>query len=183
MKKLTLVIGGARSGKSAAAEQLAGYDRKVAYVATGRVLDDETRERVRRHQARRPRAWRTFEQQLELDRLVPQLAKEYDVILVDCALLYVTNLFLGQEENPATEADILAAVERLLRACREAEAEVVLVSGEVGCGIVPENALARRFRDVMGRVNQRLAEKADEVYHVVAGIPLRIKPASPRVHA
>jgi adenosylcobinamide kinase/adenosylcobinamide-phosphate guanylyltransferase len=205
MGRITLVLGGARSGKSEVAERLAapagrgihpegihpeGDDgaRKVAYIATSLVLDDEMRERVRIHRARRPQTWRTYEQATDLDLLVRQLAKEADVILIDCALMYVSNLFFVDEEEAAgpvvkrsayyraSEARIDDAINRLLAAC-EAAPDVIIVSGEVGCGIVPENALARRFRDIMGLVNQRLAERADEVYSVTAGIPVRIKAA------
>ena len=190
MGKITLVLGGARSGKSEVAERLAapagrgihpeGDDgaRKVAYIATSLVLDDEMRERVRIHRARRPQTWRTYEQATDLDLLVRQLAKEADVILIDCALMYVSNLFFVDEEEAAGEARIVGAINSLLAAC-EAAPDVIIVSGEVGCGIVPENALARRFRDIMGLVNQRLAERADEVYSVTAGIPVRIKAAEP----
>jgi adenosylcobinamide kinase/adenosylcobinamide-phosphate guanylyltransferase len=172
---MILILGGARSGKSQFAEKMA--TGKVAYVATSEALDDEMRERIRKHQARRPKNWRTFEQPLDIDKLVPKLADEFDGIIIDCATLYVTNIFLGQETGPATEGDVLAAVERLIKACSGARATVIIVSNEVGSGIVPENAMARQFRDIMGFANQRLAAAADEVYFTVAGIPMKIKPA------
>jgi len=171
--KISLVIGGARSGKSALAESLVGRDRRVVYVATGLPLDDEMRERIRRHQARRPPSWRTFEQQTDLELLLPRIAGECDAILIDCATLYVSNMLLAGGD----EASILAATDRLLKSCRETGRDVVIVSNEVGCGIVPDNPLGRLFRDVMGLVNQRIAATADEAHLVVAGIPMRIKPA------
>lgn len=178
---MILVLGGARSGKSLLAEKL--VSGKVAYIATGAALDDEMRERVRKHRARRPRGWRTFEQQLDLDKLAPKLAEEFDGIIIDCATLYVTNIFLSQETGPATEGDVLAAIDRLVKACSGTKATVIIVSNEVGSGIVPENALARQFRDIMGFVNQRLAAAADEVYFTVAGIAMRIKPAAADTNA
>ena len=176
MGRTILIIGGARSGKSALAEQLAGRERKVAYVATASALDDEMRERIRRHRRRRPKNWTTFEQQLEIDKLLPSLSEDYDAILIDCMVLYVTNMLLGDELERVSDAAILSAVDHLLRASRLSKADVLIVSNEVGCGIVPEADLARHFRDVMGLANQRLAAGADEVYHVVAGIAQRIKP-------
>ena len=190
MGKLVLIIGGARSGKSQLAETMAQgalslpAARKVAYLATSEALDDEMRERIRKHRARRPKSWQTFEQPLDLDKLVPKLSGKFDAIIIDCATLYVTNVLLRQEAGPVTEGDVLAAVDRLVKACLETEATVIIVSNEVGSGIVPDNAMARQFRDIMGFANQRIAAAAEEVYFTVAGIATRIKPVgNARPHA
>ena len=177
MGKLTLVIGGARSGKSAFAEGLAGRERKVAYIATATAEDEEMRERILKHRLARPRTWTTYEQPAEADALLPSLAGKCDAVLFDCALLYVSNMLLADTLDRVSDAGIFSAIERLLRAARAAPFDTILVSGEVGCGVVPLDALVRRFRDVMGEVNQRLAAQADEVYYVVAGLPHRLKPA------
>jgi len=176
MGKIIVVLGGARSGKSAFAEELAGRDRKVAYVATATPLDEEMHERIRRHRLRRPKGWVTYEQPLEIAELLPTLSEGYESVLVDCMTLYVTNMLLTDALERESEAGVLSAIDRFLRACAAVRSDVIVVSGEVGCGVVPADEMARRFCDVMGLVNQRLAKHADEVYHVIAGIGRRIKP-------
>jgi adenosylcobinamide kinase / adenosylcobinamide-phosphate guanylyltransferase len=173
--KLILVVGGARSGKSEFAEARAGRDRRVAYIATGVAFDDEMVERVQRHQRRRPATWRTHEQKVDVDRALPGLCKTFDAVLLDSLTQLITNLLLA-DEGANAEANALLAVDRLLRASEHGGGDMVIVSDEVGCGIVPENRLARQFRDILGLANQRVAAKADEVYYVVAGIGMKIKP-------
>ena len=219
MAKIILVLGGARSGKSVFAENIARKFHNVVYIATAEAKDEEMRERVRAHRARRPQEWKTIESPFQVDRVVARLNGKADLIFIDCITLYVTNMLLyeqitlppllSQENKPSqsnvkktpqsgragnanesTDADneakqhlllehrqshILARIEKLCQACRASGADVILVSNEVGMGIVPDNVLTRSFMDVAGLSNQLLAEEADEVYFTVAGIAQKIK--------
>lgn len=173
---LTLVLGGARSGKSAYAEALVeGHlDRHpgtaALYVATAEAGDAEMAERIRQHRSRRGARWRTVEAPLEVAQALAQGGAAAPVLL-DCLTLWLANL-MAAGRDPAGEA------ERLLAAARAHPAPVVLVSNEVGLGIVPENALARAFRDQAGRLNQRAAAAAARVVFVAAGLPLVMKDVS-----
>jgi adenosylcobinamide kinase/adenosylcobinamide-phosphate guanylyltransferase len=186
-RRLVLVLGGARSGKSTFAERLAAERAGAAgvlYVATAEALDDEMAARIARHRAARPDAWRTLEEPRDIGPAVElALARAVaDVVLVDCLTLWVSNLLLagGDETALPTEeqadARIRAAVEPLLRAHRRGRATTIMVSNEVGMGLVPPYPLGRLYRDLLGRINAWVAREADEVYLLVAGLPLRIKP-------
>lgn len=169
LPKLTLVLGGARSGKSAYAEQLIEAAGGGVYLATAEALDSEMRERVQIHKDRRGETWQTVEEPLDLASAIGTAASEHGKpILVDCLTLWLSNL-MGADRDVDTETDLLAV------ALSECQTPVVMVSNEVGLGIVPENALARRFRDEAGRINQRLAQVADRVVFVAAGLPLAMK--------
>jgi adenosylcobinamide kinase / adenosylcobinamide-phosphate guanylyltransferase len=165
---LTLVLGGARSGKSRHAESLitAGSPPWV-YVATAEPLDDEMTARIAAHRARRGAGWRDVEAPRDL---AGALAGIRDAVLVDCLTLWLSNLMLADADVEAETARLEGALAGM--------APVVLVSNEVGFGIVPDNALARRFRDAQGRLNQRIAARADRVVLMVAGLPLVIKESS-----
>lgn len=166
---LTLVLGGARSGKSRHAEALVeALPPPWLYVATAQALDDEMRDRIALHRERRGAGWETCETATYLPRLLAGLAPRRAPVLVDCLTLWLTNLILA-------ERDVEKAAAALEGALAGMAAPVVLVANEVGLGIVPENALARRFRDEAGRLNQRLALKADRVLFMVAGLPLQVK--------
>lgn len=166
-----LVLGGARSGKSRFAEGLArdtGLDH--FYLATGRAWDDEMRARIASHKAdRADDGWTTHEEPLDLVGALKALDKPGRVILVDCLTLWVTNLMMEEGRDVDAEGAALAA------GLRELLATVIFVSNEVGLGIVPENKMARAFRDHAGRLHQAIAAKADEVYFVAAGLPLKMK--------
>ncbi|WP_332685439.1 bifunctional adenosylcobinamide kinase/adenosylcobinamide-phosphate guanylyltransferase [Bosea sp. (in: a-proteobacteria)] len=165
---LTLVLGGARSGKSRHAEALVeALPPPWAYIATAQAYDDEMRARIAEHRARRSPDWRTVDAPMALPEALRAVPAGRP-ILVDCLTLWLTNLILA-------ERDIAIATGELIAACREASGPVVLVSNEVGLGIVPENALARRFRDEAGRLHQRLARQADRVVFMVAGLPMQVK--------
>jgi len=169
LPKVTLVLGGARSGKSAFAEGL--VERASAsrlYLATGQAWDDEMRARISAHQDRRGEGWETVEAPLQLTAALASSARSDRPVLVDCLSLWVTNLMLG-------EHDIEAAFDELARALPDLEGPVVFVSNEVGLGIVPDNAMARAFRDHAGRLHQQIASLADEVHFVAAGLPLKMK--------
>ncbi len=172
--KITLVIGGCRSGKSRyalnAANEMAG-DNKV-YLATSVPTDDEMKNRVHRHQAERGADWKTVEEPVRIHEAILEASRTARVILVDCLTLWTSNLlFQGDDEDA-----IMAAVDDLVQSLEKASCPVLLVSNEVGYGIVPENNLARQFRDMAGLINQRVAEAADRVILTVAGIDVQIKP-------
>ena len=165
--RLTLVLGGARSGKSRHAEQLVtALPPPWIYVATAQALDDEMALRIAEHRARRDRRWRTVEVPRDLAGSIDGAGGA--PVLVDCLTLWLTNLMLA-------DADLESETSRLEDALGRAGGPVVLVANEVGLGIVPDNALARRFRDVAGRLNQRIAARADRVVLMVAGLPLEVK--------
>jgi adenosylcobinamide kinase/adenosylcobinamide-phosphate guanylyltransferase len=176
--KTTLVIGGCRSGKSSyaldAANEMAG-DGKV-YLATSVPADDEMKDRVHRHQAERGADWKTVEEPVLIHEAISDASKAARVILVDCLTLWTSNLLFRGDD----EACIMAAVDDLVLSLEKASCPVLLVSNEVGYGIVPENSLARQFRDMAGLVNQRVAAAADRVILTVAGIDVQIKPKTGR---
>ena len=268
MAKMTFVLGGARSGKSAFAEGLARKYNDVVYIATAEVKDEEMRDRIQIHRARRPFNWKTIEAPFHVDMVIPNLDEKVGVVYLDCITLYITNMLLSDEtgsyrgERPfaltnddknsltpparggemkwvatpgkgATEgkitpregstereatpsegvaerektlpsldgrgkgegekvnfidsegrqrenlkqkqSQILGEINKLCKVCRESKSDVIIVSNEVGLGIVPDNALSRVFRDIAGSANQILADEADEVYFMVAGIAQKIK--------
>lgn len=171
---IAFILGGARSGKSRRAEALvAGRCANPLLIATAEPLDEEMGDRIARHRADRDPRWRAVEAPLEIAGAIDAAdATDADGILVDCLTLWVTNLMLAGR-------DVEAALEELIRALGRARVPVVLVANEVGLGIVPENALARRFRDEAGRVNQRVAAASGLVLFMAAGLSLPMKrPAS-----
>lgn len=178
--KLILVLGGSRSGKSEFAEKIAERTgKRMTYIATAAVRDEEMAERVKLHQKRRPNSWVTVEEEKDVLGAL-SLGGKGDVFLLDCATVWLTNLLLEQQptETDAAldkkEARILGQVAGLVETV-ESGLDLIVVSNEVGLGIVPEHPLGRIFRDLAGKANQVLASKADSVYLVVAGIPLVIK--------
>jgi len=188
---LTLVLGGARSGKSRYAQSLCDSSSGVIYIATAinDANDLEMRERIGRHRADRSAEWRTVEEPLHLSRAVLEAPVEA-YLLIDCVTLWISNLMWEFREKPGAEQEtlILAEVDELIEAVRRraekaiargAAGEVVIVSNDVGGGLVPEHPVARAFRDLQGFANQRLAQAADTVVFVIAGLPLRLKPGAP----
>jgi adenosylcobinamide kinase/adenosylcobinamide-phosphate guanylyltransferase len=168
-----LVIGGTRSGKSRLAERLVtGLGRPCQYIATAEPQDDEMRARIAEHRGARGAGWTTFEAPLDLAGALAAVPAG-SAVLVDCATLWLSNHLLAGH-------DIEAETDRLVAALAGAAAPVAVVSNEVGWGIVPDNALARSFRDAQGRLNQRLAAQADLVLAVMAGLPVALKGALPR---
>jgi len=166
---ITLVLGGARSGKSRFAEQMTvTHPRGCVYLATAEIGDAEMAERIRAHQARRAALWHTVEAPLEIGAAIVAQTEQGAAVLVDCLTLWLSNLM-------AADRDIEAETETLIRALGQAGGPVVFVSNEVGMGIVPDNALARRFRDHAGMLNQRVAGVANKVFFVAAGLPLQLK--------
>ena len=170
---ITLILGGARSGKSRLAETIIERENKPAiYIATAQAHDGEMTARIAAHRARRGADWRTEEIPLELAQGLSGLLKAGTPILIDCLTLWLSNIMLA-DRNAETEIDALATEIPM------AEAPLVLVSNETGLGIVPENALARRFRDLSGIMNQTIATRANNVLFVAAGLPLVMKGRNP----
>ena len=185
---ITFIIGGARSGKSSFALNLAnnctsakegvrGGDEisptpKKAYIATAQALDDEMKERIEKHKKERPSDWITFEEPVNIAALIKDIQDKYDIILFDCLTLWLSNLMLN---NLDLEKEIGLFCSSLFTVHSALGGSLFIVSNEVGMGIVPENELSRRFRDLSGYLNQKVAEIADEVYLVTAGIPIKIK--------
>jgi len=178
--KLIFITGGARSGKSSFAEQIAlNSNQDVAYIATAQPLDEEMKERIERHKKRRPGNWELFEESKEVSQLISYLGFKKGVIIIECLTLLISNLLLlkNQEELPSSklEEDILVMTKKMAEIAYQVPAQVIIVSNEVGMGLVPENKLGRIFRDILGQVNRIIADKADEVFFLVSGLPLKIK--------
>ena len=164
-----LITGGARSGKSSFAEKRTlSYGTPVIYIATAQAFDEEMENRIQLHQQRRGDEWRTISEPLAIANILTSLDRQ-GACLVDCLTLWLSNLIFAEE-------DISKATSSLIEAIAARRDPVILVTNEVGGGIVPENALARRFRDEAGRLNQIVAEAVDEVYTCISGIPLKLKP-------
>lgn len=171
MNKITFILGGARSGKSSYALELAKKHKNVAFIATAQALDGQMKKRIKLHQSSRPRHWQTFEEPLDVASILKKLHNKFDCIIIDCLTLLVSNLLLDSEGIKSIESKI----GRMLTNLRNKNAHVLIVSNEVGLGVVPANKLARDFRDIAGRVNQIVAAKADEVFFIASGIPLQLK--------
>jgi adenosylcobinamide kinase/adenosylcobinamide-phosphate guanylyltransferase len=178
-KKLTLILGGARSGKSAYAQKLAaGRGASVLYVATAEAGDGEMADRIAAHRAERPAHWKTLEAQRQVGDAIRLNRGEANIILIDCLTLLASNVIIPLPEPvtaQAAESALNAEVDDLLAAYAGSQAEWIVVSNEVGLGLVPPYPLGRVYRDALGRANQRLAAEADEVLFMVAGLPLKLK--------
>lgn len=181
---LTLILGGARSGKSRLAQRLAAPVGRVSYVATARVGDDpEMAARIEQHRANRPALWRSIEEPLALADAVAHATNEADAILVDCLTIWLSNLFWEHRDGTPQQVEdaVRTELQRIIASARTCH--VILVSNELGCGTVPEPAVTRAFRDTQGLLNQWAAEAADEVILTVAGLPLYLKTAPHRKDA
>jgi len=177
MATTIFITGGARSGKSRFAEELAHrFGTPLGYLATAQALDDEMTERVNKHRLRRGDEWQTLEEPLFLSQALDGCDGAFKAVLVDCITLWLSNLLFHYEERQVdAETHILEDVQRLAVTLSGMQTPVIVVSNEVGQSIVPENRLARRFRDIAGQANQLLAAMADEVHIVISGVPLRLK--------
>jgi adenosylcobinamide kinase/adenosylcobinamide-phosphate guanylyltransferase len=175
MQQMTLVVGGMRSGKSRFAEQLAASSPPVTYIATAQAGDADMVRRIRAHRQRRPGPWRTVEEPWDLAGVLATRPSA-GCVLVECLTFWLTNLLVGLPEHPALEeAAIMDQIDALLEAVESRPGGVIVVTSEVGCGLLPPNELARRFGDLVGDANQRLAAAAGAVYVCMAGIPQRLK--------
>jgi adenosylcobinamide kinase/adenosylcobinamide-phosphate guanylyltransferase len=183
-RKMTLILGGARSGKSAWAQKMAAEGgRPVLYVATATAGDEEMAARIAAHRAERPAHWRTLETPLQVGAAITAtMPSGVDLVLVDCLTLLANNVLGPLPETISAaeaEAALAAEVDGLLAAYLAGSAEWIIVSNEVGLGLVPPYPLGRLYRDALGRANQRLAAAADTVLFMVAGLPLTLKSAAP----
>ena len=170
--KTYFITGGARSGKSAFAEKLAsGLAGKRAYLATAQALDPEMAAKIENHRKDRSTAWDTYEEPLAVAELLKKLSGRYDVVLLDCLTLWLSNVMAHTDGDGA----VASRSEDLVMAIKDFNGACIVVSNEVGLGIVPDNPLARKFRDFAGMLNQNVAWSADEVYFTAAGIPVKLK--------
>lgn len=179
MGRIILVTGGARSGKSSFAEHyVAKYGEKIGYIATSKICDEEMEYRVKLHRERRPADWETFESPDSAHEVIREQGKSYDMFLFDCMTIYVSNILSTVKDIDDFDGNYKTVTERLkklITAILESDTTVVIVTNEVGSGIVPNNRLAREYRDLAGLANQMLAEVAEKVFLVVSGIPVDIK--------
>ena len=172
MGKITLILGGARSGKSQFALKLAREtSRSVVFIATATVSDKEMWKRIKLHRKNRPSHWKTIEEPKKLSFLVKRISKKTDLIIIDCLTIFISNLLLEGRSDYSIQSE----VNSVLRTIRNSGFNSLIVSNEVGMGIVPDNPLARRFRDLAGRINQFIAAASDEAYFIVSGLPLKLK--------
>ena len=177
-KRLTLILGGVRSGKSSYAQRLATSGERVLFIATAEAGDQEMKARIEAHQRARPPSWDTLEEPIDLVAALTPLLHRYDTVLLDCLTMWVSNLLLSGQETASARGDILSEARRLLGLCHNGGASWIIVSNEVGLGVVPSTELGRVYSDELGRVNQLVAAEADDVYFMAAGLPLQIKTSS-----
>lgn len=185
MSEIILVTGGARSGKSNFAESLCkDRNNKTAYIATSIPFDDEMKDRVKKHQDSRPSEWKTYEIYKDIYSIIREINDNHETVILDCVTLLVNNLMFSydididnakSDEINALELYIKDQVNKLLEEIKLTGLYFVFVTNELGMGIVPGNKLSRIYSDIVGRINQLIASKSDEVHFVVSGIPMRIK--------
>jgi adenosylcobinamide kinase / adenosylcobinamide-phosphate guanylyltransferase len=185
-KKIILLLGGARSGKSFYAQELAKKTAgKVLFVATAEAGDEDMRLRIEKHKRDRPVGWRTLEVTTGIGNSIQSEIEEEQMVLIDCITLLVSNLFSRYTEqefdtiqDSVLEKQVVSEIDQLLKCLKTVDSSFIIISNEVGLGLVPGNRMGRLYRDFLGRANQMLAQNADEVYLMVAGIPLRVKPGN-----
>jgi adenosylcobinamide kinase/adenosylcobinamide-phosphate guanylyltransferase len=177
---ITFVIGGAKSGKSSfVLKEASGIAGRKAFIATAEALDEEMKRRIEKHRVERGNEWDTFEEPVQLVSVLRDVVCSYKTVVIDCLTIWLSNIIARRElaePDGKTVEESMDELEQYLREIKKGEgSDLYLVSNEVGMGIVPENKLARQFRDLAGTLNQKIAGLADEVYMVTAGIPVRIK--------
>jgi adenosylcobinamide kinase / adenosylcobinamide-phosphate guanylyltransferase len=184
LKKIILLLGGARSGKSHYAQECARQSgEKVLFVATATAGDEDMRLRIAKHKKDRPSTWRTLEAATNVGKQIEADAGDAQLVVIDCITLLVNNIFSRYDEkqfktidDAVLEQEVTAEISQIRNCLKKVDASFIIVSNEVGLGLVPDNRMGRLYRDMLGRANQMLAQSADEVYLLVAGIPLRVKP-------
>ncbi len=174
-KKLTLILGGVRSGKSRFAQRLASDGKRVLFLATAEAGDADMAARIQSHKETRPSEWDTLEEPLDLAASLSSILNDYDVVILECLTLWVSNLMLAPPTAGDAKADIPSRVHEILELYRRGDASWIVVSNEVGLGVIPSTTLGRNYADELGRVNQLVAAAADAVYFMAAGLPLQIK--------
>lgn len=172
MAKTIFILGGARSGKSSYALELAKKDdHKVAFVATATIFDGEMKKRIELHKKNRPSSWKTFEETKDLAPLLRKIDSKTKLVIIDCLTLFISNLLLAKYKDETIEK----RVSEMMIVLKSAKFDSIIVSNEVGLGIVPNHPLGRRFRDLAGKINQTVAKESNQVYFMVSGIPVKIK--------
>jgi adenosylcobinamide kinase/adenosylcobinamide-phosphate guanylyltransferase len=179
---LILLLGGARAGKSTYAMKLAQDSERasggeICFIATAQGLDEDMTKRIARHRAERPAHWRTIEEPYQIDEALEQAA-ETGIVVVDCLTLFVSNWLMRHEDEHECEQFVRRITHNFLAVARTRQQTIICVSNEVGLGVVPDTNLGRVFRDLLGRVNQEFAAAADDVYLLIAGLPLQLKPTA-----
>ena len=174
-QRLTLVLGGVRAGKSRYAQQLAKNGRRVLYVATAEAGDEEMAARIAAHRAERPTDWATLEEPIDVVEALESRLKDYDTVLLDCLTLWVSNLLIQSSDDHKVREGIQLQARRLIELHQQHSASWIVVSNEVGLGVIPATKLGRVYADELGRVNQRFATAADEVIAIFAGLPVNLK--------
>lgn len=170
--RIIFVSGGSRSGKSSYAVQTAlAINGKTAFIATCQALDKEMNKRIKMHKKERPSAFKTLEEPLYVSKLLRKVSGQFDILIIDCVTLLVSNFMM----NGFSENMIYDEFDKIIKTLKKHRGHSIIVSNEVGLGIVPENELARKFRDIAGRVNQKIAKSSDEFYFMFSGIPAKIK--------
>jgi adenosylcobinamide kinase/adenosylcobinamide-phosphate guanylyltransferase len=170
--KITFVIGGARSGKSSfVLNEVSEMKGSKAYIATAEALDDEMKDRIQQHKGDRGQEWSNYEEPINIAELISKIKNKYEIVVLDCLTLWLSNV-MHKSDKPEDSINLFI---QTLKNLDDTGLSLYIVSNEVGMGIVPENPLAREFRDLTGFLNQKVAEVADEVYMVTAGIPIKIK--------
>ena len=184
MKKIILLLGGARSGKSRFAQEYARRNGgKVLFVATATAGDEDMRLRIVKHKKDRPPNWLTLEAATEIGIRIEANAGDAELIIIDCITMLVNNIFSRYDEklfntisDVMLEKEVITEIEQLQQCLKKVNASFLIISNEVGLGLVPDNRMGRLYRDILGRANQKLAQTADEVFLLAAGIPMRVKP-------
>ncbi|MEW6674524.1 MAG: bifunctional adenosylcobinamide kinase/adenosylcobinamide-phosphate guanylyltransferase [Nitrospirota bacterium] len=175
MQKIIFITGGARSGKSTFAfTEASKISGKKAYIATAEALDGEMKERIEKHKSHRGKDWDIYEEPLKIADVIKKIVGEYSIIIIDCLTLWLSNLMHSDYDLHKEIKNLIYTLKNCRGGSRTAPT-IYIVSNEVGMGIVPDNEMARRFRDMAGLLNQKIAEVANEFYMVVAGIPIRVK--------
>ncbi len=170
MGKISFILGGARSGKSTHAINLAQKHKKVVFMATCQAKDCEMAKRIKLHKDSRPCHWETIEEPCDIDKALVKIGSKFDLVILDCLTLWVSNLMMKNVSSAA----ILKKTKSFLECIKKIKSKVIIVSNEVGLGIVPDNKLARDFRDIAGKVNQIVAASSDKVFFMVSGLPMRL---------
>lgn len=184
MKKTVFLLGGARSGKSFYAQELAKQMAEaVLFVATATAGDEDMHRRIKKHQQDRPQEWHTLEAPFEVGKQIEDTVEDEELVIIDCLTLLVNNIFCRHDEtqfdnieDSLLEKEVITEIKAIISCIKKVDASFIIVSNEVGLGLVPDNRMGRLYRDILGRANQMIGQAADEVYLMVAGIPLRVKP-------
>lgn len=185
MSKIITVTGGARSGKSSFGEDLLKKSQgNKGYIATATPFDDGMKDRIKKHQASRPKAWKTFELPYEVSSHIYEISESCDIAILDCITVFSSNILfekeydweqISYEKISLLEDKIIEEIQQIIKNARQYNLDLVIITNEVGSGIVPGNRLSRVYRDIAGRINQKLSELSDEVYVTISGIPLKLK--------